>query len=159
MSTIPTDYVALTDYLTEHLETEQGALDAYERLIEDRPEDAISYLIRTILKDEARHHELFADILNSLESIVRWEDITPRVPAIGSEIEDRDELLATTEKLLELERDDLKELKRLRKAWAKAGGEFGLWAVLVESAELDTEKHIRMLKYLRRLIADAEPAS
>ena len=43
-------------------------------------------------------------------------------------------------------------------AWAKAGGQFGLWALLVETAELDTEKHITMLKYLRRLITGSETA-
>ena len=30
--------------------------------------------------------------------------------------------------------------------------------MLVETAEFDTEKHIRMLKYLRGLISEAEPA-
>lgn len=162
MGTIPTNYVALTDYLGEHLEAEQGALDAYQRLLDRRSEetdDAVSYLIRTILADEARHHEIFAEILNSLESIVRWEDITPRVPTSRVEVEDRDELLATTDRLLELERDDLKELKALRKAWSKAGGDFQLWALLVETAELDTEKHIRMLEYLRSLVTEADAAS
>ena len=137
MGTIPTNYVALTDYLGEHLSAEQGALDAYQRLLDrrsDETDDAVSYLIRTILADEARHHEIFAQILNSLESIVRWEDITPRVPTARVEVEDRDELLATTDRLLELERDDLKELKALRKAWAKAGGDFeltgGFWVVV-----------------------------
>ena len=156
MSTIPTNYVALSEYIGEHLRTEQGALDAYSRLIEDRPDDAITYLIRTILKDEARHHEIFAEILNSLESIIRWEDITPRVPSVRVQPENREDLLETTDRLLELEREDLKELKQLRKAWKKSGGELGLWALLVETAELDTEKHIRMLKYLRELISASD---
>jgi len=158
MSTIPTNYVALSEYIGEHLRTEQGALDAYSRLIEDRPDDAITYLIRTILKDEARHHEIFAEILNSLESIIRWEDITPRVPSARVQPENKEELLETTDRLLELEREDLKELKQLRKAWKKSGGELGMWALLVETAELDTEKHIRMLKYLKELISASDAA-
>jgi hypothetical protein len=65
------------------------------------------------------------------------------------------ELLETTEQLLALEQADAKELRALRKQWAREPGERRLWALLVETAELDTEKHIRMLKYLRGLLRDA----
>ncbi len=155
MSKVPTDYVGMTKYLKGHLETEQGALEAYTTLVESRPDDIISYLIRTILADEERHHALFGEILNSLESKIGWKDVEPRVPSLSSTINDREALLATTDELLALEREDAKELKTLRKTWRQAGGEYGLWSMLVEGAELDTEKHIRMLKYLRRLIVEA----
>lgn len=156
MPPIPTDYVSLTTYLQSHLDTERGALEAYERLVSGRPDDLVTYLVKAILRDEARHHELFGELLNSLESKIRWEEITPRVPPPSHHVADRDELLETTEKLLELEEEDAKELKELRKGWSKSGGEFGIWAVLVEGAELDTEKHIRMLKCLRELLEEAE---
>ena len=136
MPAIPTDYVSLTTYLQTHLETERGALEAYERLVEGREEDLVSYLVRAILRDEARHHEMFGELLNSLESKIRWEEITPRVPPPTHHVADRDELLETTEKLLALEEDDARELKELRKSWAKTGGDFGVWAVLVEDHPL-----------------------
>jgi len=144
----------MTKYLKGHLETEQGALDAYAGLIDGRQDDIIGYLVKTILADEERHHALFGEILNSLESKIGWKDIEPRVPSLRASIQDREALLATTDELLEVERDDAKELKKLRKTWGQAGGEYGLWSLLVEGAELDTEKHIRMLKYLRRLILE-----
>ena len=159
MTTIPTHYGALASYLRNHLRAEQEALDAYQRVVDDHPDDLIRYLIRMILDDESRHHKLFTEILNSLDSKIRWEDISPRVPPLRVPIYDRGELLATTNQLLELERADAKELKRLRKAWAKNRGEFGLWALLVQSAELDTEKHIHMLKYRRRLITESNAAN
>lgn len=154
---VPTDYAGLTAYLDGHLEAEQTALDAYQRLVDERPDDIITYLIRTILKDEARHHELFAEISNSLKSKIRWEEVTPRVPAMAAHVEDREALLQATEELLEVELEDAKELQQLRKAWGKVGGEFSFWALLVEGAELDTEKHIRWLRYLRRLVSEMEP--
>lgn len=159
MTTIPTDYAGLTKYLEGHLRAEQDVLDAYERLAADRPDDLISYLIRTILRDESRHHDLFVEILHSLVSKIRWEEVSPRLPMLPAHVDDRDELLKATDDLLKIERADAKELQRLRKAWTKIGGEFGLWALLVEGAELDTEKHIRMLKYLRRLITDLDGGS
>ena len=146
--------MSLTVYLKRHLEAEQEVLEAYQRLVDDRPDDIISYLIRTIVMDESRHHELFTEILNSLQSKVRWEEMSPRVPPMPAHIEDGTALLEATDHLLEIEQDDAKELKRLRKAWAKSDGERGLWALLVGGAELDTERHIRLLKYLRRLLSD-----
>jgi len=99
-TTIPTHYAALASYLENHLRTEQRALDTYQRVVDDRPDDIISYLIRMILDDELRHHGLFTEILNSLESKIRWEDISPRVPTLRAPICDHDELLATTGELL-----------------------------------------------------------
>ncbi len=54
MAAIPTNYVAPTEYLAGHLRAEQGALDAYQRMIDGRPvDDAVTYLIAAILRDEA----------------------------------------------------------------------------------------------------------
>ena len=158
MSAIPSDYVGLSRYLQHHIDAEQGALDAYGKIVADRDDDMISYLIQTILRDEARHHELFREILNSLESKMRWEDVEPLLPPVPRAVSDREALLATTDRLIELEQDDLKDLKRLRKSWTKAKGDLAVWAVLIESAEFDTQKHIMMLKHLRQLIGSADSA-
>ena len=57
--------------------------------------------------------------------------------------------------MLELERADAKELKELRTSWKKQKGEREFWSLLVEVAELDTEKHIRMLTYVKKLVKEA----
>jgi rubrerythrin len=158
MSAIPSNYVGLSRYLQHHIDAEQGALDAYGKLVADRDDDMVSYLIHTILSDEARHHELFREILNSLESKIRWDDVEPLLPPVPRVVENREALLATTDRLIELEEDDLKDLKRLRKSWTKAKGDLAVWAVLIESAEFDTQKHIMILKHLRRLIGKTEGA-
>jgi len=89
---------------------------------------------------------------------MRWEDVEPLLPPIPRVVADREALLATTDRLIEFEQDDLKDLKQLRKSWTKAKGDLAVWAVLIESAEFDTQKHIRMLKRLRQLIAETESA-
>ena len=152
MAAIPTHYEALADYLRHHVEAEQGALDAYEQALRDRPDDVASYLIRMILGDEARHHDIFEQIKNSLESSIRWQSVDPHLPQMRLEGDDAAQLLETTEKLLALEQEDAKELKALRKEWERDSGERRLWALLVETAEFDTKKHIRMLEFLRSLL-------
>ena len=151
---VPTQYEDLSAYLGQHVQAEEGALNAYKAALEGRPDDVISYLVGMILEDEARHHAIFSEFQNTLESRIQLRSIEPIVPSTRIE-GDLTELLGTTEQLLALERADVKELKALRKQWAREPGERRLWALLVETAELDTEKHIRILKYLRRLLRDA----
>lgn len=152
---VPTHYAALSEYLGDHVRAEEGALTAYEAALEGRPDDVIGYLIGMILADEARHHAIFKELQNTLESRMQLRSIEPAVPSIRVD-GDVTELLRTTERLLALEQEDAKELKALRKQWAREPGERQLWALLVETAELDTEKHIRMLKYLRGLLRDPD---
>ena len=150
---IPTHYEELSAYLGQHVKAEEGALRAYEAALEDRPDDVISYLVRMILEDEARHHTIFRDFQNTLESRMQLRSIGPVVPSPRVK-GDVTQLLQTTEQLLRLEQEDAKELKALRRQWAREPGERRLWALLVETAEYDTKKHIRMLKYLRGLLRD-----
>lgn len=152
--TIPTQYEALSDYLGQHVQAEEGALSAYKAALEGRPDDIVSYLVGMILEDEARHHAIFSEFQNTLQSRIKWRSIEPIMPSTRVE-GDVTELLETTEQLLALEQADAKELKALRKQWSREPGERRLWALLVETAEFDTEKHIRMLKYLRGLLRDA----
>lgn len=155
MTKIPSHYVALSEYLTRHLEVESGALAAYEDAIRGRETDVVTYLVTLILADERRHHELFAEMKNSLESAISWRNIEPRVPGARVEPVGIAELLERTTELLELEREDAKSLQRLRRHWAQKGEERKLWSLLVQTAEYDTKKHIAILEYLQARLRDA----
>jgi hypothetical protein len=154
--TVPSRLDALSDYLEGHLRTESKAIDSLAALVEGRPEDVASYLIGLILDDERRHHEIFGRIRNSLESTIQWRDIEPNVPTSLPTAADAARLLAATERLLEMEKADEVELVELRKRWEHDGAEHELWAVLVEVAELDTRKHIRLLSHLRDTLRDID---
>ena len=155
MTQIPEDVTALSLYLGTHIDAEQEALDAYARLVEEHRDDVVGYLVGMILEDERRHHEAFLAMRNSLESSIRWQSVEPRLPSTRVGPEDVAELLATTDRLLELEKEDARELRRLRKQWSDLEGARQLWTMLVRIAELDTEKHITILRYLQEVLADA----
>ena len=70
--TVPSHYEALSEYLGRHVAAEEGALHAYEQALEGRVEDVASYLIGMILADEKRHHEIFLQLQNTLESSIQW---------------------------------------------------------------------------------------
>lgn len=151
---VPTHYAALSDYLGEHVKAEAHALKAYEDLLKDRADDVATYLVNMVLSDEIRHHQMFADMQGTLERSLQLREVESFVPSarITGDVE---ALRATTEELLRLEKADLKELRQLRRTWARAKGDRKLWALLVRTAEMDTKKHIEVLSYLLKLLNDA----
>ena len=156
MADIPTEMVALSDYLGEHVAAEQEALDAYVRLVDGRPGDIVSYLVGLILEDEKRHHEVFLTMRNTLESSIHWREIEPRLPSPHVNPAGIDGILAVTDQLLEIEREDAAELKALRRSWKRHKGERQLWTLLVKTAEMDTQKHIMILRYLQTMLREAQ---
>jgi hypothetical protein len=140
------EYMIL-DMLETHGAREGTALAAYERVVETSPDgDAISYLARLILDDEQRHHRLFAEMANELRSFVSEIDVEPRVPAMRTR---RDPgLLRETRRLLDFEKEDYDELRRLRKALRHSPAS-SLHPVLVELMLHDTAKHIAILEFMR----------
>lgn len=135
-------WVEISHAFNAHVREEVGILEAYEALCETVDDDGLRYLLRLILDDEHRHHQLFED----LAAAARSEDASGVVPAPPAA--DHDGLLAQTERFLDIEREDAEQLKALHKKLRPAADDT-LWRLLVELMQLDTEKHIRILEYLR----------
>lgn len=136
----------IIDQLHEHMDTERDALTRYGELAENAPDGHVRFLIRLILDDEIRHHKLFAEMVEHLQ-----RELDQRGPASLPEMRrtmDRDELRKQTDVLLELERDDLKELRQLRKEITKVA-DTRWWAVLLDIMDADNRKHIKILEFVR----------
>ena len=99
-----------------------------------------------ILQDEIRHHQLFAEMADRLRSEIEQRGDTglPELTHSGH----ADLLKQQTAELLAVEREDIKELKRLRKELRKVA-DTEWWAVLVDVMESDNRKHIRLLEFIR----------
>ena len=144
-------HAALLDMLRTHGQREGSALASYQRLAEQSEDDGLRYLARLIMEDETRHHQQIADMLNDELHPFRWyEDVPPTVPTIM--VHDDPALLAETERLLAFEKEDMKELRRLRKElrWSH-GNPYGdpLLPLLVDLMLRDTAKHIDILQFIR----------
>lgn len=138
-------------HIEHHIATETGAAASYEDL--GKAEDPqVRYLASMIAADEYRHHQLLSDIAQSLRSRVSetTDDSAIAKPSPLS-AERRDALLEITRRLLSIEESDTGELKKLRRQLDKAPDET-VWPLLVEIMELDTEKHIRILKAVERYL-------
>jgi rubrerythrin len=138
----------LLRHFHEHVEGEQELLEAYAEFRDAAPEH-VRYLVELILDDEARHHRLFQELVNRLKSDIDYKDYGPKVPYLTKERADRTSLLAATQRLLDFEREDEKSLERLHKE-LRPVQDTTLFSLLVELMQLDTKKHIAMLKFIQR---------
>lgn len=136
----------LLEHLTEHVGTEGELLASYQRIAGESQSEYVSYLMALIVEEEVRHHRLFGELANAIRGQVE-RDVGAQVPLAGPVANPR-ELLEATESLLEAERKDARELKRLSRNLRSMRG-LSLWPLLVELMKRDTEKHRTILGFVR----------
>ena len=124
-------------------------LSEYAAIAEATESKALNYVINLLLDDERRHHRYFNELALSLKSESELSGDDPVVPRLDLDRVDRVELRETTERLLEHERADAKELERLRKELRDVK-DTTLWGLLVDIMFRDTEKHIAILRFVEQ---------
>ena len=136
----------LVDQIRWHMDSERDVLTRYGELAAEAPDEHVRFLMNLILQDEIRHHQLFAEMADRLRSEIEQRGDTglPELTHSGH----ADLLKQQTAELLAVEREDIKELKRLRKELRKVA-DTEWWAVLVDVMESDNRKHIRLLEFIR----------
>jgi rubrerythrin len=136
--------------LRTHGRREGHALAAYAALAEASDDEGIRYLSRLILEDEEHHHQLIADMANRVSSEVNDVDLQPAVP---TGVHGDDALVQKVRELLDLEEDDARELRRLRRK-LRHEPPSSLLPLLADLISHDTEKHIAILRFICRHAGD-----
>ena len=134
-------------HLERHGEDEGAILESY-RLVVERSSagEVIQFLVKLILDDEKRHHQVFAQMANEFRSFL-WEiPVEPSSPTLETHADP--DLLAETKRLLAFEKKDAQEPKRLRQI-LKSGQPSSLNPLMVELMLLDTAKHIAILEHIK----------
>lgn len=137
---------AVFDLLRTHADREHAVLVSYEHLAEQSHDEGRRYLIRLIMDDEIRHHRHITEMLNELQSFVSEVDISPRPPQVEARSDPA--LREATDRLIAIEREDAKELRKLRKELRGSKG-YGVFPLLVDLMLHDTAKHIEILRFIR----------
>jgi hypothetical protein len=138
----------LLAHFEEHVGDELTLIEEYLGF-RDRGPEYVRYLIDLILDDESRHHQTFKELVNHVRSGVDFRDYGPQVPYVQGSADQRQALLEATERFLAFERADEKSLRRLQKE-LRPVRDTTLFSLLVELMELDTQKHIAVLEFIRR---------
>ncbi len=134
-------------HLTEHMETEKGLLDRYTD-VASTAGGHVAYLLKLIMEDEARHHRLFDEWRNALQSNAEFREVEPQVPHMSTSRE-AENVRAAAREFLEVERADERDLHHLQKT-LKDVKDTTIWNLLVEMMELDTKKHQLILEFLEK---------
>ena len=136
------------DHINEHSASESGIIDEYRKMASETSSKAFAYLVNVILEDEARHHRVLGELGDAVRSFAELRDEDGAIPFLDMPREDDDRVLEATERFLDVERNDLRELETLSKT-LRPVRDTTLWYLLVKLMEEDTEKHIRILKFIR----------
>jgi len=135
-------------HLKGHVETERAMLEKYAEVAERTDSKAFRYLVRLLIDEEVRHHRLFSEMADSLETQALMNPEEPDIPYMDFKRADRAAVLEGAKELLENEKRDIGELKRLQRD-LRDMKDTTLWGILVDLMQRDTEKHIAILKFVR----------
>jgi len=139
----------LFDAFRDHERDEQEVLDAYAAFAQQTGSQTVRYLINIIVEDERRHHRILAELANTIRAEVTFEERGKRLPHL--DIHRRDQaILDSTRQFLEIERRDRDEFKGLAKQMERVGAP--LDSFLVRLVLDDTDRHIRILRFIERLV-------
>ncbi len=136
-------------HLTSHVRAERGLLEQYAAVAEQTESKAFRYLVNLLIEDEIRHHRFFSEIADSLKTEASLSDEDPVIPDIDFVRADREAVLDGTRNLLKAEERDARELKQLQHELRAVEG-VSLWSLLVELMQRDTQKHIAILRFVRK---------
>jgi len=136
-------------HLTSHVENERGMLEEYRSAAEASSSKAFAYLVNLLIEDEIRHHRIFSELADSLETMSLRPGAEPQVPHLDLNRKNKEAVLDLTEKLLEAEQQDALELKRLQRELRDVK-DTSIWGLLVDLMERDTQKHIAILKFVKK---------
>ncbi len=136
-------------HLTSHVAIERGMLEEYRSAAEASTSKAFKYLVDLLIEDEIRHHQIFLDLADSLETFALKPGTDPKIPNLDFNQTNQDAILELTEQLLEKEQEDALELKRLQRELRDVKNT-SLWGLLVDLMERDTQKHIAILNFAKK---------
>lgn len=138
----------LLAHLTSHVQAERDLLDRYSMVAQQTESEAFRYLVNLLIEDETRHHKIFTELVGSLNAAVPYGE-PPLIPYTDFERADRAPVLDGAELLLENEKQDARELKRLQRD-LRAVRDATLWSLLVDLMQRDTQKHIAILRFVQK---------
>ncbi len=111
--------------------------------------NALAYVVHLLIDDERRHHRLFQDLAASLKHEAEFHSGEPAIPRVDFTLINGSAVRDQTDELIDRERADLKELKKLQKDIRDLKDTDAL-VVARRVDQRDTDKHIAMLRSSRR---------
>ena len=129
-----------------HEAKEDRALEFYKKTIAHMPNPLTRFLMQLIISDEEKHRAVIHAMVTTLRGSLTWTKPADSLEGAGDLASMSGKLAETTEELLRLEKDGIREYKALVKE--SSGYYHGLFKVLLDSMIRDSEKHVQLLEFL-----------
>lgn len=142
----------IVELLQRHGQEEGRLLERYQRFATEAVSPAVRYLVALLLEDEQRHHRLLAELANAVAWAWSENSPVPSTPDIFEGKGHDDRLLEETQRLLDSEHDDAKELRRLQKKM-QGYRDTTMWTLVIDTMLADNDKHSHILRYILRQLA------
>jgi hypothetical protein len=139
--------VRLLDAVERHAALEEEALGQYDRLAVASGDPVIALVMRLILDDEERHHNLLKRIATTLRDALNWTRTASALPHADSVSPTEHNLASVARALIEEEHAGAAALRRL--AGRERGLDGGLDSLLLETMAMDSEKHAHLLRFVQ----------
>lgn len=136
-----------------HEGQEAKFVQRYKEIAEKSENPLIKLLLRLIISDEEKHYSITHAMVSTLKGGLTWSRPEDAISGFYDLEEGTDELLKLTEDFIGLEREGIKEYKKLIKASKHYYR--GLFGLLLQSMIRDSEKHVEILEFLRQRLKEA----
>jgi len=132
-------------------EGEEGVLiRRYQEIAEGSGNSVIRFLLQLIISDEEKHHAVTRAMASTLKGSLTWTRPQGALRGFKELGKGPKELPALTDDFIKLEREGIKEYKKLIRA--SKGYYRGLFSLLLRSMIHDSEKHLEILKFLKQAL-------
>jgi rubrerythrin len=143
----------LLNQFEAHEREERAFVDGYRSIVDDHPNPLIRFLLKMIISDEEKHHQVVHAMAASLRSDLTWSDEGTTLHNIGEiSPEERRELLRITAEFIAAEKQGIKDTKSLAKA--SKGYYQGSFELLLRTIIKDSEKHLMILEFIEKTLKE-----
>ena len=148
----------LRSMLASHLDNETKSLEAYGRTIKEQGSPLVKFVLNLILADEETHHGVLRRVVETLDSELYWSKSAEQLPRLGDVSKaDAARLLQLTDDYIAEEKHGIAQCKSLMKS--SKGLYSDLVSLLLNIMVHDSQKHLMMLKFVRKQLKAARAAA
>jgi rubrerythrin len=142
----------LLDAVERHALAEEESLEQYRYISQASGDPVVSLVMRLILEDEQRHHGLLKRMEASLRDALDWSHSSNALPASAApQVPVAPNLAEAVAYLIDEEHTGARYMRQI--ASAEASISAGLHTLLLEMMAMDSEKHARLLQFVRDRLA------
>jgi rubrerythrin len=142
----------LLDAIERHSAAEADALGQYEYVSKASGDPVVALVMRLILEDEERHHGLLKRMEATLRDALDWTNSPNALPSSGvPRAPVGQDLAEAVRALIDDENTGARYMRELARQEERVGAD--LHALLLEMMALDSEKHAKLLGFVRDRLA------